>query len=134
MFHSIISKTNPPNYLSSDNDPLFRFSRWLANLRILEIQEIKTVPYTPISHPLVERLIGTIRRELLDQTFFWNANDLQKKLIAFQTYYNEQRAHMGINEVTPRQMGGVNQNCVAKIDSYCWKSHCRGLFQLPMAA
>ena len=38
---------------------------WQANLRILEVQEIRTVPYVPLSHPCVERLIGTIRREYL---------------------------------------------------------------------
>jgi hypothetical protein len=39
-----------------DHDPLFRFHRWLANLRMLEVEEIKSVPYAPISHPFVERL------------------------------------------------------------------------------
>ena len=39
--------------------------------RILEMVEIKTVPYVPLSHPFVERLIGTVRRELLDRTLFW---------------------------------------------------------------
>ena len=29
--------------------------------------EIKTVPYVPHSHPVVERLIGTVRRECLDR-------------------------------------------------------------------
>jgi putative transposase len=43
---------------------------------VLEIEEIKSVPYTPVSHPFVERLIGTIRREHLHQVFFWNAADL----------------------------------------------------------
>jgi hypothetical protein len=43
-----------------------------ANLRVLEIEQVKTVPYVPISHPRVEGLIGTIWRELLDRTFFWN--------------------------------------------------------------
>jgi putative transposase len=33
---------------------------------ILDIEEVKTVPYAPLSHPFVERLIGTIRREYLD--------------------------------------------------------------------
>jgi hypothetical protein len=37
------------------------------------VQEIKTVPYAPLSHPFVERLIGTIRRECLDRTVFWTA-------------------------------------------------------------
>src|SRR2546422_6541602 len=36
---------------------------------VLEIEEIKSVPYTPVSHPFVERLIGTIRREYLDRMF-----------------------------------------------------------------
>ena len=30
-----------PKYLSSDHDPLYRFHQWRANLRILEVQEIK---------------------------------------------------------------------------------------------
>jgi hypothetical protein len=50
-----------------DHDPVFEAHRWMANLRILEIDEIKTVPHVPLSHPIVERLIGTPRREFLDQ-------------------------------------------------------------------
>ncbi|KTD20218.1 Uncharacterised protein [Legionella israelensis] len=72
MFNQVISGKSPPKYLSSDSDPLFTFYRWQANLRILEIEEIKTVPYVPISHPFVERLIGTCRREFLDKILFWN--------------------------------------------------------------
>ena len=34
-----------------------------------EVTEIKTIPYVPLSHPFVERLIGTVRREYLDQFF-----------------------------------------------------------------
>ena len=44
-----------PKYLSSDNDSLYRFHQWQANLRILEVTEIKSVPYVPLSHPFVER-------------------------------------------------------------------------------
>ena len=47
MFNSAISNQGVPRYLSSDNDPLFRYRRWKANLRILEIDEIKSIPYTP---------------------------------------------------------------------------------------
>ena len=49
--------------------PLFRFHRWLANLRVLEIEEIKSVPLVPRFHPFVERMIRTIREELLDCIF-----------------------------------------------------------------
>ena len=79
--------------ISADHDPLYRFHQWQANLRILNIREIKTVPYTPRSHPLVERLIGTVRRECLDRVLFWTATDLERTLVEFQQYYNEHRTH-----------------------------------------
>src|SRR5580700_11508463 len=82
-------KPRMPKYLSSDHDLLFRFVQWQANLRILEVTEIKTVPHVPLSHPFVERLIGTIRREYLDRTLFWTTADLENKLLDFQTYFNE---------------------------------------------
>jgi len=80
MFNCATAGRPKPKYLSTDHDPLFRFHRWLANLRVLEVEEIKSVPYAPVSHPFVERLIGTIRREYLDRVFFWNAVDLARKL------------------------------------------------------
>src|SRR6516162_7362546 len=63
MFNAAIHGHGAPRYLSTDHDPLFEAHQWQANLRILEIDELKTVPYVPCSHPFVERLIGTIRRE-----------------------------------------------------------------------
>jgi hypothetical protein len=73
MLRSVIGGHNPPKYLSSDHDPLYRFHQWGANLSVLEVTEIKTVPFVPFSHPFVERLIGTIRREYLDRLLFWTA-------------------------------------------------------------
>ena len=80
MFNRAIHAQTLAKYLSSDQDPLYRFHQWQANLRVLMVQEIKTVPNVPLSHPFVERLIGTIRREYLDQTLFWTAADLEQKL------------------------------------------------------
>jgi putative transposase len=63
MFKQAIrGMTTFPHYLSSDHDPLFRFHQWEANLRVLNIAQIKSVPDVPWSHPFIERLIGTIRR------------------------------------------------------------------------
>ena len=80
MFNAAIHGQGAPRHLSTDHDPLFEAHRWMANLRILEIDEIKTVPHVPLSHPFVERLIGTMRREFLDHVLFWNARDLERKL------------------------------------------------------
>ncbi len=60
MFNRAIrGQRGMPKYVSSDNDPLYRFHQWQANLRILEATEIKSIPYVPLSHPFVERLVGT---------------------------------------------------------------------------
>ena len=66
-------------------------------MRILKVEEIKSVPYVPVSHPFVERLIGTIRREFLDHVLIWNAVDLGRKLVEFRTYYNEDRVHQSLS-------------------------------------
>ncbi|MBX3306230.1 MAG: DDE-type integrase/transposase/recombinase [Nitrospira sp.] len=76
MFTRAIAGHAPPKHRSSDHDPLFTFHRWRVALRSLEVDEIKTLPQVPSSHPFVERLIGTIRREYLDHVFFWNVDDL----------------------------------------------------------
>ena len=82
MFNRARAKRSLPKYLSTDHDPLFRSHRWLANLRVLDVAEVKSVLYTPISHPFVERMIRTIREEVLDQVLFWNQLDLERKLSA----------------------------------------------------
>jgi putative transposase len=116
MFNRAIAGKPPPRHLSTDHDPLFRFHRWLANLRVLEIEEVKSVPYAPVSHPFIERLIGTIRREYLDRVFFWNAVDLARKLEAFRDYYNDQRVHRALAGSTPAQRAGVFRPAPAALD------------------
>ncbi len=133
MFNRATQCQAPPTYLSSDHDPLYRFHQWQANLRILDVKAIKTVPYVPLSHPFVERLIGTIRRECLDRTLFWTAADLEMKLLDFQRYYNGHRTHAGLNGRTPKPC--TDTICArASISSYRWQPHRRGLYQTPMAA
>jgi transposase InsO family protein len=131
MFNEATSEKGWPKYISSDNDPLFQYHRWKANLRVLDIEEIKSVPHVPMSHPFVERLIGSIRRELLDHTLFWTATDLENKLRDYQRYYNDNRTHSGRDGATP--IKSANKK-VIDINEYRWKKHCRGLFELPVAA
>jgi len=131
MFNDATSGQDWPTYLSSDNNPLFQYHRWKANLHILEIGEIKSLPHVPMSHPFVERLIGSIRRELLDHTFFWTATDLENKLRNYEAYYNEHRTHSGRDGETPIEL--VDRK-VIDINAYRWRKHCRSLFELPVAA
>lgn len=134
MFHDIVAGAGYPKRLSSDNDPLFEFHQWQANLRVLGVEEIKTVPYVPVSHPFIERLVGTVRREYLDHMLFWNAADLERKLSDFKVYYNEERVHASLDVHIPATKAGEEPKLTADIENFAWQQHCRGLFDLPVAA
>ena len=134
MFNDAIARQSLPKHVSTDHDPLFRFHRWLANLRVLEIDEVKSVPYAPVSHPFVERLVGTIRREFLDCVLFWNSVDLTRKLGEFRDYYSARRVHRSLDGTPSAQRTAGSAAPPTALDHYVWQQHCRGLFQLPLAA
>ena len=133
MLNQAVAGHPRPKHLSTDHDPLFRFHRWLANLRVLEIEEIKSVPWVPVSHPFIERLIGTVRREYLDRLFFWNSVDLTRKLAAFRDYYNEFRVHRSLGGMTPARQAGAASPRPAALNCYAWQTHCQDLFKTPLA-
>ena len=94
------------------------------------VSAVQSVPYVPVSHPFVERLIGTLRRECVDRMLFWSASDLEHKLEAFQDFYNVHRTHAALEGRTPVP----TRRAVARLDRYGWQAHCRGLYQTPIAA
>jgi hypothetical protein len=78
-------------------------------------------------------MIGTIRREYLDRILFWTTADLQEKLFDFQHYYNGHRTHAGLEGRLPEPTLGESVSPIG-LDSYRWRTHCRGLYQIPIAA
>jgi hypothetical protein len=124
MFSAAIHGRAAPRHLSTDHDPLFDAHRWKANLRILEIAELKTVPHVPLSHPFVERLIGRCG-ENFDQVLFWNARDLERKLADFQVTTTA-RSHASLKGYTPLTF--VRRTVApADLNNVRWVSHCRDL-------
>jgi len=100
-------------------------------LRILDVSEIKNRSTVPPSHPFIERLIGTIRRECLDRLFSWTASDLAQKLTAFQETTTDIETDSALNGRTPTEMPASKG---IEFKSYRWQKHCRGLDQTPIAA
>jgi transposase InsO family protein len=131
MFNEATTGQGLPHKISTDNDPLFQYRQWKAYLNVLEFEEIKSVPYAPVSHPFVERLVGSVWRELLDQTLFRTRSDLENKLRAYQQYYNETRCHSSRYGATPTE---TFDEQTIDLNKYRWGNHCRALFQLPVAA
>jgi putative transposase len=136
MFNRAVAGQRLPKHVITDHDPLFRFHRWLANLRVLAIEEVKSLPYAPVSNPFIERLIGTIRRQYLDRVFFWNAIDLTQKLDAFAGYCNMHRVHRSLRGTTPTGQARASSPppMRAALHQNAWEVHCRGLFHTPIPA
>ena len=134
MFNNIIAVKEPPRHLSSDHDPLFTLHRWQANLRILEVREIKSFPTVLLSHPFIERVIGIIHRGFLDHLLFWNAEDLERKLKDFQHYYNRHRVRASLGDQPPAEVNGAATMEPAELNHFRWEEHSHGLIQLPRAA
>ena len=135
MFNKIASGKDWPNYISTDHDPLFNYWLWKANLENnFNIQEIKSVPYCPWSHPFVERLIGSCRREFTDHILFWSESDLLAKLSVFQEYFNSYRVHYSHDGKTPNEIAGERQLASIDLNKFKWKPVCGGMYYTPIAA
>ena len=85
-----------------------RSSGFIAGERICEFTTSRnsSLPFVPRSHPFIERLIGTLRREYLDQIFFWNGLDLHRKLDRFARLLQPAAVHAGLGGQTPFQRCG----------------------------
>src|SRR6516162_10090238 len=75
-----------PAYLLRDRDGSYGpdFGRLLKSFGT---EEIVIVPRAPWQNPFVEHLLGTLRRERLDQVIVWNEQSLLRTLRLFLAYY-----------------------------------------------
>jgi len=59
-------------------------------------KEVITAPASPWQNPYVERVIGSIRRELLDHVVVLNEQHLKRLLSAYLDYYHPWRTHRSL--------------------------------------
>jgi putative transposase len=89
-----------PKYLIRDNDTKFG-THFKQVAEGAGIKVLKTPIKAPNANANCERLLGTIRRELLDHFLIFNERHLKVVLQEFVSYYNSWRPHQGIGQATP---------------------------------
>ena len=102
-----------PRYLIRDRDSIYgEFFR--QRLKHMGIREVLIAPRSPWQNPYAERLIGSIRRECLDQIIVLNKRHLLRILSAYFDYYHHSRTHLSLEgnapierEVEPPSKGKV---------------------------
>ena len=72
-----------------------------AIFRAAGVTIVRTAVQAPRMNAICERLIGTLRRELLDRTLILNQAHLRAVLGAYQEHYNTARPHQGIGQRIP---------------------------------
>jgi transposase InsO family protein len=65
------------------------------------IEEVKIAPHSPWQSPYVERLIGSIRRECLNDVIVLNEQHLRRVLHSYVAYYHTWRLHRSLEMDAP---------------------------------
>jgi transposase InsO family protein len=79
-------------FLIHDRDPLFT-AAFGEVFKAEELRPIKTLPKTPRMNAICERVIGTLRRELLDRILILDERHLTRVLREYLIHYNGHRPH-----------------------------------------
>ena len=69
----------------------------------MSIRDRPITPRSPWQNGVAERLIGTLRRECLDQIVVFGEAHLRQILSAYAAYYNQTRTHLALQKDAPRQ-------------------------------
>ena len=89
-----------PRYLLHDRDGCYG-EPFPQTTQDMGIQEILSAPRSPWQNALVERLIGSIRRECLDHVLIFNECGLRRILKLYFEYYEKSRTHLGLAKDAP---------------------------------
>ncbi len=65
------------------------------------IEIIKSPPRAPRANAHCERVIGTLRREVLDNVLIFNEAHARRVLAEYQRHYNAHRPHRALNQLSP---------------------------------
>jgi len=102
-----------PQFLHRDRDSIYGpvFKR---RAEAFGIDEVLSAPQSPWQNPLVERAIGSIRRECTDHIIALGERHLLRVLREYVEYYNETRTHLSLdrNAPEPRRVARIGGEIV----------------------
>jgi transposase InsO family protein len=105
-----------PRFLVRDRDGIYGDRVW-HTLEVLGIEEVVTAPRSPWQNAFAERLIGSLRRECLDQIVILGEIHLLRILAGYFEYYNKARCHLSLvgDAPEPRPVQGSGLGRVVEL-------------------
>jgi transposase InsO family protein len=89
-----------PRYLLRDRDHIYGGS-FQQRVHNMGIEEVLIAPQSPWQNPYAERVIGSIRRDVLDHVIVLHEQHLRRLLTAYLTYYHRFRTHLSLDMDCP---------------------------------
>jgi transposase InsO family protein len=93
--------TIPPRYLLRDRDAIYG-ADFVRRVEGLGLEQKLIAPRSPWQNPVVERVIGSIRRECLDHVIVFNEEHLRRILTDYLSYYHHHRTHRSLEQDCPK--------------------------------
>ena len=93
-----------PTFLIRDNDRAYG-KVFLQRIRAMGIRDRPTAPRSPWQNAYAERMIGTLRRDCLDQFLVFGERHLRRILTSYAAYYNVTRTHLSLGKDAPVHRG-----------------------------
>ncbi|MGB5774050.1 MAG: integrase core domain-containing protein [Sedimenticolaceae bacterium] len=90
-----------PSYLIRDGDGIYG-ERVTRRIKSLGIDEVVTAPASPWQNAYLERVIGTLRRELFDHVIMLNEWHVKKLISSYLDYYHPWRTHQSLDRDAPK--------------------------------
>ena len=95
-------------FVLHDRDAIFT-QAFDAVFQAAGIRVIRSAVQAPRMNSIMERWIGSCRRELLNRTLVWNLRHLMMVLREYENFYNSHRPHRALDQAAPLRPlpGGV---------------------------
>jgi putative transposase len=90
----------PPRYLLRDRDGIYG-ADFVHRVEGLGLEQKLIAPQSPWQNPMIERIIGSIRRECLDHVIVLNGQHLHQILSDYLAYYHQDRTHRSLAQDCP---------------------------------
>ena len=102
----------------SDRGVQYASKNYVGLLKEYNIKISMTEDGDPKENPQAERINNTMKNELLKGMRFMSLDEVIAAISAAVIFYNEERPHMSIDMMTPREAA----NCTGELKKH-WKSH-----------
>jgi len=89
-----------PRYLLRDRDSIYSMA-FSERIKNMGIEHVKIAPRSPWQNPYCERVIGSIRRDVLNHVIVLNERHLKRVLSAYIAYYHRFRTHLSLEMDCP---------------------------------